>query len=124
MTKEGNFFELKVTFAELGIKLILPQLLQNHSQVLLMFSGGSGVYKDVINEHHYELVQFVHEYLIHHVHEINRGISDSEGHHCEHILPISGDESCLRNVIGSNFHLMISGPKIDLGKELSIFQLI
>jgi hypothetical protein len=89
-----------------------------------MFSGGSGVYKDVINEHHYELVQFIHEYLIHHVHEISWGISESEGHHCELILPVSADESCLRNVIGSDFHQMISVPEIDLGKELSIFQLI
>jgi hypothetical protein len=56
MTKEGNFLEPKVTFAKLGIQLILPQLLQNHSQVLLMLFGGGGIDKDVINEHYYELV--------------------------------------------------------------------
>jgi hypothetical protein len=89
-----------------------------------MFFGDGGIDKDVINEHHYKLVQSIHEYLIHHVHEISQGISESKGHHCELLLPISGDESCLRNVVRSNFHLMISGPKIDLRKELSIFQLI
>jgi hypothetical protein len=56
MTKEGNFLKPKVTLAEFGIKLILPQLLQNHSQVLLMFFGGGGIDKDVINEHHYKLI--------------------------------------------------------------------
>jgi hypothetical protein len=71
MTKKGDFFKPEVTLAELGIKLILPQLLQNHSQVLFMLFGGGGIDKDVINEHHYELVQLVHEYLLHHVHEIS-----------------------------------------------------
>jgi hypothetical protein len=74
MTKEGNFLEPKVTFAELGIQLILPQLLQNHSQVLLMLFGGGRIDKDVINEHYHKLVQFIHEYLIHHVHEISRAL--------------------------------------------------
>jgi hypothetical protein len=92
--------------------------------MLLMLFSGSRIDKDVINEHHYELVQFIHEYLIHHVHEISQDISESEGHHCELILPVSGDECCLGNVLGSDFHLMVPRPKVNLGKELGIFQLI
>jgi hypothetical protein len=57
MTKKGNLLKPEVTLAELSIKLILPQLLQNHSQVLFMLFGDGGIDKDVINEHHYELVQ-------------------------------------------------------------------
>jgi hypothetical protein len=30
-----------------------------------------GVYKDIINEHHYEFVNLVHEYLVHQVHELS-----------------------------------------------------
>jgi hypothetical protein len=86
-----------------------------------MLFGGGRIDKDVINEHYYELVQLIHKYLIHHVHEISRGISESEGDHCELILPVSGDESCLRNVLGPDFHLMIPRPEINLGKGLSIF---
>jgi hypothetical protein len=56
VTKKGDFFKPEVTLAKLGIKLILPQLLQNHSQVLFMLFYGGGIDKDVINENHYELV--------------------------------------------------------------------
>jgi hypothetical protein len=29
-----------------------------------------GIYKNIINEHHYELVEVVHEHTVHQVHEV------------------------------------------------------
>jgi hypothetical protein len=40
MTKKSDFLELELTLAELGVELVLPQLLQNYSLVLLMLFGG------------------------------------------------------------------------------------
>jgi hypothetical protein len=56
MAEKSDFFEPELALAKLGIKLVLPQLLQNYSQVLLMLFGGGGIDKNVINEHHYELI--------------------------------------------------------------------
>jgi hypothetical protein len=41
------------------------------SQVLFMLLLILGIYKDIINEHHYELVEVVHEHIVHQVHEIS-----------------------------------------------------
>jgi hypothetical protein len=30
-----------------------------------------GIYKNIINEHHYELVELVHEHTVHQVHEVS-----------------------------------------------------
>jgi hypothetical protein len=37
-----------------------------------------GEYQDIVDEHYHELVQIFHEYFIHELHEIGRGISQSK----------------------------------------------
>jgi hypothetical protein len=37
-----------------------------------------GIYKNVINEHHYELVEVVHEHTVHQVHEVRWRIRKTE----------------------------------------------
>ena len=37
-----------------------------------------GIYEDIINEHHYELVKVVHEHTVHWVHEVSWCIRQSE----------------------------------------------
>ena len=37
MSKESNFLQPKLTFAELGIQLMFPELLENQTQMLLVF---------------------------------------------------------------------------------------
>jgi hypothetical protein len=39
---------------------------------------GLGIDEDVVNEHNYELVEELHEHLIHEVHEVGMGISQAE----------------------------------------------
>ena len=37
-----------------------------------------GIYKNIINEHHYELVEVVHEHTVHQVHEVGWRIRQTE----------------------------------------------
>jgi hypothetical protein len=37
-----------------------------------------GIYKNIINEHHYELVEVVHEHIVHQLHEISRRVRQTE----------------------------------------------
>jgi hypothetical protein len=41
-----------------------------------------GIYEDIINKHHYEFVEIVHEHSIHQVHEESWRIRQIEGHNC------------------------------------------
>jgi hypothetical protein len=78
MTQEQDFADLEFTFAQLGIQLMLPQSLQYHPQMLLVLLLFLGIYEDIIDEHHYELVQIIHEHAVHQVHEESRCIRQSE----------------------------------------------
>jgi hypothetical protein len=46
-----------------------------------MLGFALGINENIIDEDHYELVQFVHENLVHEVHEIGRCISETKRHH-------------------------------------------
>jgi hypothetical protein len=37
-----------------------------------------GIYKTIINEHHYELVEVVHEHTVHQEHEVSWHIRQTE----------------------------------------------
>jgi hypothetical protein len=40
---------------------MIPQALQNNMKMFCMLGFVLGINKDIINEYHYELVQFIHE---------------------------------------------------------------
>jgi hypothetical protein len=50
------------------------------------------IYEDIIDEHHYKLIQIVHEHTIHQVHEESWRIHQTEGYKYILIKPILGDE--------------------------------
>jgi hypothetical protein len=66
--------------------------------MLCMLFFGLGVYQDVIDEHHYKLVEDLHEYLIHEVHEIGRGIGQAEGHYGVLKQAVMSSEGDLGNI--------------------------
>ena len=78
MSKKSNFLRPKLTLAELGIQVMSPELLENQMQMLLMFLLILRVDQYNINEHHDELVQELHEHLVHHTHKIGKGISQTK----------------------------------------------
>jgi hypothetical protein len=57
MSKKQNFLQPESTLAELGIELMVPKSLQNHSEMLRMLFFILGIDQDVINKDHDKLVQ-------------------------------------------------------------------
>jgi hypothetical protein len=103
---------------------MVTKLLQNNLKVLLMLFFILGVDQDVINEHHDKLVQLRHEYGVHQVHEMCRGIGESKRHNQILIQRIPGGECSLRDVFRVNLDLVITRTNIDLGEDLSTGKLI
>jgi hypothetical protein len=78
VTQEWDLLDPELTFAELGIQLMLSQSLEYNSEVIFMFFHTLRMYQNVINEHHNELVQLRHENRVHVVHEMCRRIRQSK----------------------------------------------
>jgi hypothetical protein len=76
--------------------------------MLLMLLHTLGVNKYVVNENYDKLVQLVHKHLIHGVHKIRWCVGESEGHHCELILPVTGDKGGLWDIAFPNLELVVS----------------
>jgi hypothetical protein len=71
MTLEQNFTDPELALVKLGIQLTILWPLKYFPQVLFMLLLILGIYKNIINEHHYELVEVVHEHTVHQVHEVS-----------------------------------------------------
>jgi hypothetical protein len=74
----------------------------------LMLFSILGIDQNVINENHDKLVQFHHEYGVHQIHEVSRGIGQSERHDQIFIKTISGRESHLWDIFFMNLDLIIT----------------
>jgi hypothetical protein len=83
-----------------------------------------GVDEDIIDKDHYELVELHHKHRVHEVHEIGWGICETKEHHQELVKTITSGESSFRNVTRSNFDLVVTRTKIDLGGNFGSSQLI
>jgi uncharacterized protein with PIN domain len=60
VTQKLNTIQTELTFAELSIEFVISQSLQDNTKMLRMLGFALGINEDVINEDHYELVQFIH----------------------------------------------------------------
>ena len=74
----------------------------------------SRVNKYIINEDDHDLIEEIHEYFIHHVHEESGGVGEAEGHDCIFIETVASGECGLGNILLFNFELVISSPQINL----------
>jgi hypothetical protein len=61
VTQEFHTIQSKFTFREFGIEFVIPQSLQDNTKMLRMLGFILVINEDIINEYHYELVQFIHE---------------------------------------------------------------
>jgi hypothetical protein len=57
MTQEWYPLDLEHTLTELGIQLVLSQMLKYNSEVFFLFLHTLRIYQNVVNEHHDKLVQ-------------------------------------------------------------------
>jgi hypothetical protein len=83
-----------------------------------------GVDEDIIDKDHYEFVELRHKNGVHEVHEVGWGICETKGHHQELVKTVTSEESSFRNVTWSNFDLVVTRTKINLGENFGSNQLI
>jgi hypothetical protein len=89
-----------------------------------MFFLVFGIDEDIIDKDHYEFVELRHKHGVHEVHEVGWGIRETKGHYQELVKTITSGESGFRNVTRSNFDLMVTRMKVDLGENFGSSQLI
>jgi hypothetical protein len=88
--------------------------------LLLIF----GEDEDIIDKDHYKFVELRHKHGVHEVHEVGWGICETKGHYQELVESVTSGESSLRDVTRSNFDLVITRTKINLGENFGSSQLI
>jgi hypothetical protein len=114
----------ELAFGELSVKLMISQTLHENSNMFGVLVVILGVDEDIIDKDHYEFVKLRHKHGVHEVHEVGWGICETKGHHQELVKTITSGESSFRNVTRSNFDLVVTRTKIDLGENFVSSQLI
>jgi hypothetical protein len=61
VTQKLHTIQPELTFREFGIEFVVSQSLQDNMKMLHMLGFALGINENIINEDHYELVQFIHE---------------------------------------------------------------
>jgi hypothetical protein len=112
--QEWNFTQPELTLALPRIELMIMQSLKHNAKVPFMLLLVLRIDQDVVNEDHDKLVQLCHEYRVHQVHEVSRGISQSERHHQILIETVSSGEGSLWNIFFTDLDLMITQSKSNL----------
>jgi hypothetical protein len=74
VTQEWNFAQLELKLAVLRIELIFTQSLKHNVEMPFMLFLVLRIDQDIINEDHDKLVQLCHEYRVHQIYEVSRGV--------------------------------------------------
>jgi hypothetical protein len=114
VTQEWNFAQPELTLVVLHIELMITQSLKHNAEMPFMLFLVLRIGKDVINEDHDKLVQLCHEYRVHQVHEVSKGIGQSKRHHQILIETVLSGESSLQNIFFMDLDLMVTRSKIYL----------
>jgi hypothetical protein len=61
VTQEFHTIQPELTCTEFGIEFVISQSLQDNTKMLRMLGCTLRINEDIINEYHYEFVQFIHE---------------------------------------------------------------
>jgi hypothetical protein len=78
----------------------------------------------IIDEHYDKLVQILHKDLVHQIHKVGRGFSQSKIHYRILVQTIPQNEDSLRKVTLSYLQLILSQSNIDLRECTRIAELI
>lgn len=92
--------------------------------MIRMFFLRLGVNQDVVNEHYYKLVKLFHEHLVHKIHEIGGGISQSECHDQQLVESIASGKSRLGHILGTYLQLVIARAEVNFRKYTCSLKLI
>ena len=72
-TKLPKYLEMAQGHISLS-QLMFPQACQYNPQMLSMLLFIFGIYQDIVDEDHHELVQLGHEHRVHQISEVSRSI--------------------------------------------------
>jgi hypothetical protein len=61
VTQEFHTIHPELTFREFGIEFVISQSMQDNTKMLRMLGFTLGINENIIDEDHYEFVQFIHE---------------------------------------------------------------
>jgi hypothetical protein len=89
-----------------------------------MFPLIFGIDQNIIDKDHYEFIKLRHEYGAHEIYETGWGLCENKRHHQKLVETITSGKGSFGNVTRSNFDLMITRMKIDLGENFGSSQLI
>jgi hypothetical protein len=78
VTQEWNFTQQELTLVVLCIELMVTKSLKHNAKMPFVLFLILRIDQDVINEDHDKLVELCHEYRVHQVHEVSRGIGQPE----------------------------------------------
>jgi hypothetical protein len=78
VTQEWNFTQQELTLVVLCIELMVTKSLKHNAEMPFVLFLILRIDQDVINEDHDKLVELCHEYRVHQVHEVSRGIGQPE----------------------------------------------
>ena len=97
---------------------------QCQSQMLFMFFLILRINKNVIKENKNILVQISAEDTTHKEHKCRWGICETKWYHYKIIMSLPCSESCVMNIFIFDSYLMVTRPKVNLGKYLCSSHLI
>ena len=100
-------FHAKGTLGPVAVQPLLPQLLQDLPEVVLMHLWSGAVDEDVVHVYHNKLVHEWSQDIVHEPLKRGWGVTQPKRHHCELVVPVSGPESCLLNVLRDHSDLMV-----------------
>jgi hypothetical protein len=61
VTQKLHTIQPELKFREFGVEFVISQSLQYNMKMLRMLGFAIGINENIIDEDHYELVQFIHE---------------------------------------------------------------
>jgi hypothetical protein len=92
--------------------------------VLKMVRLGLGIYEDIIQVAHDELVKVGLQDMRHLAHESSRGIGETKWHNCKFIQSIPGLEGGLVGVVGVDKALVVARPQVQGGEVFSAMEMV
>ena len=113
MSKKSYFLQPELTLTKLGIRLILTKCSKHNSQMFFVFFFTLGINKNVVDKHHDEHIQIIHEHFVHEIPKIGRGVGQTKRHHGVLIPLVTSGESGLGNISPTDLQLVITSAKIN-----------
>ena len=114
-----NLGHAKSALLQIGTQLVLPQCLEDFSDVVEMLFPSLAEDKNVIQVYHYKWVSEWTQDVVHQPHEGCRSICQSERHDEPFKKALLGFEGSLSHIKGLDWYLVIPGLQVDLAEIFS-----